>query len=277
MGRQRVTITLKNDLLKILDSTVDGEKIRNRSHAVEFLLAQSLLHRPVRVLILAGGKKVTFSRTLNEVPKALLPINGKPLLERTIERLRAGNLTDIVISLDQAGQRIRDYFRNGSRFGVNISYIIQQPGNRGTTGPLKQAQAEMNAGTFLLIYGDVLSDIDYSDLLKYHRSQVGTVATMALTSVEHVSMWGVARLIGSRIVAFEEKPKNPKTHSHLVNAGAYVMEPSIFKYLDLDAAKLEAGVLPRLAEEGKLGGYTFDGLWYDVSTPQAYEQVLKEL
>ena len=103
MNRQRVTITIKNDLLKILDSTIDGEKIRNRSHAVEFLLAQSLLHRPVRVLILAGGKKVTFSRLLSEVPKALLPVNDKPLLERTIERLKACNLTDIVISLGPGG------------------------------------------------------------------------------------------------------------------------------------------------------------------------------
>ena len=65
----------------------------------------------------------------------------------------------------------------------------------------------MNNGTFLLLYGDVLSDINYSDLLNYHRLQAGAVATMALTSVEHVSMWGVARLIGSKIVEFEEKPK----------------------------------------------------------------------
>jgi len=276
MSRKRITITIKGEILKQLDTIIDGRMVRNRSHAIEQLLAQSLMQKPIKALILAGGRGVNFSHLSADLPKALLPLNGKPLLEHTIEKLKANDIVNIVISTGAGGQRIKDYFRNGSRWGVNISYVEQQFGRKGTAQPVRQVQSEFSTGTFLLLYGDVLTDINYMDLLDYHRSQSGLAATMALTSVERVSMWGVARLVGSRIVEFEEKPKNPKTHSHLVNAGIYVAEPSIFRYIAPDAIKLESDVFPRLAEEGKLGGYAYDGAWYDVSTPQVYEKVLDE-
>ena len=110
------------------------------------------------------------------------------------------------------------------------------------------------------------TDINFSALLDFHSVRHNIVATMALASAENVSMWGVARLVGTRVTQFEEKPKVPKTQSHLVNAGIYVMEPTIFGYIKPEAAKLERDVLPRLAEEGKLAGYSFEGLWQDVST-----------
>jgi NDP-sugar pyrophosphorylase family protein len=276
MSRKRITITLKDEILRQLDAVVDGRTIRNRSHAVEQLLSQSLMQKPIKALILAGGKGVSFSHLSSEMPKALLPINGKPLLEHTLERLKTCNVTDIVISVGAGGQKIKDYFRNGSRWDLKITYLDQQSGRKGTAQPVRQAQELFSQGTFLMLYGDVLTDINYMDLLDFHRSQTALVATMALTSVERVSMWGVARLVGSRIVEFEEKPKNPKTHSHLVNAGIYVAEPSIFRFINPEAVKLESDVFPRLAEEGKLGGYAYDGAWFDVSDQQVYQKVLTE-
>jgi NDP-sugar pyrophosphorylase family protein len=271
MSRERVTITLKSELLKSLDERIDGEKVRNRSHAVELILSEALNRQPVKVLILAGGKGVIAPGSRTEVPKALLPLGGKPLLEHMIERLKRYRLTDIVISLSQASQSIKDYFRDGFRFGVNISYLEQPQGRKGTAQPLKQAQTLFSGGTFLLIYGDVVADIDILDFLEFHRSQKSLVGTMALTSVERVSMWGVARVVGSKIIQFEEKPQSPKTHSHLVNAGMYVMEPSIFRFLSPETLRLEKEIFPRLAEENKLGGYAFDGAWFDVSSPGAAE------
>jgi len=276
MARKRITITLKNELLKQLDDLVDGRLIRNRSHAIEEVLSGALAKKPIKALILAGGKGVAFSSLVSETPKALLLLDGKPLLEHTLLKLKSASITEVVISVGQHGQKIKDYFRNGSRWDMKISYLDQQPGKKGTAHPVKQAQAEF-LNTFLLLYGDVLADIDYNDLLDYHRSQTGLVSTMALTSVERVSMWGVARLVGSRIIQFEEKPKNPKTRSHLVNAGVYVAEPALFKFIQPEDSMLESGAMPRLAEEGKLGGYSFDGKWFDVSTAQAYQEVLKQL
>jgi len=276
MNRKRITITLKNELFKRLESMVDGGKIRSRSHAIEYLLSESLLKKPVKVLILAGGSGVNFPHLSGELPKAMLPLDGRPLLEYTIERLKQAGLTDITVSLGAHGRKISDHFRNGSRFGVQISYLQQLPGKSGTAQPIKQAQEYFGENIFLLLYGDVLAEINYLDLIEFHRSQMGLVCTMALTSVEKVSMWGVAKLVGSKIVEFEEKPRAPRTHSHLVNAGIYVLEPDIFKFIRSDILKLESGVFPRLAEESRLGGYIFEGSWYDVSTQEVYSEVLRK-
>ena len=276
MKRERITITLKPELLKVLDNTIDGHEVRNRSHAAELALSKALLKKPVKALILAGGKDIRLPQLGREMPKSLLPIQGRPLLEHTILRLKASGLDEIIISIGQSGQKIRDHFRNGSRFGVEISYLEQSQIKRGTAQPLYQAQAQLMDNNFLLIYGDVLANIDFGDFLEFHEQQKNLVATMALASVERVSMWGVARLVGSKVAEFQEKPKNPTTQSHLVNAGIYVMSPKIFEYLTPEMVKLESDLFPRLAEENRLGGYSFGGNWCDVSTPQAYQQALRD-
>lgn len=276
MSRIRLTITLKDTILKLLDELIDGQKIRNRSHAIEFLLSQSLVPKQTKVLILAGGEGVNFRPLTFEMPKSLIPVAGKPLLEHTIMSLRRHNLTDVTISLGYLGGKIKEYFGDGSRWGLQISYLEQSQKKGGTAQPVKQSGEHFGSGTFLLIYGDVLTDINFVELLEFHRSQKSAVATMALAPVERVSMWGVTKVMGNKIVEFEEKPDSPKTHSHLVNAGIYVMEPSIFKYINRDSIRLESDVFPRLADEGKLAAYPFEGKWYDVSTPEIYERVIKE-
>lgn len=276
MPRTRLTITLKDSILELLDAIVDGGKIRNRSHAIEFLLSQTLVPKQTKVLILAGGQGVSFRPLTYEVPKALIPVAGKPLLEHTIERLRRFNLTDVTISLGHLGEKIKDHFGDGSRFGLKISYLQQLGKKPGTAQPVKEAQEKFGSGAFIILYGDVLADIDLIEFLDFHRSQKGAVVTMALAPVERVSMWGVTKVVGNKIVEFEEKPEMPKTHSHLINSGIYTVEPSIFKYLNKDCIRLERDVFPRLANEGKMAAYPFDGAWYDVSTPEIYERVIKE-
>lgn len=274
--RKRITITLKSEVLKALDRKVDGEIIRNRSHAAETILAKTLLKKPAKALILAGGKEIRLTQLGRDMPKALLPVNGRPILEHIILQLKTSGVEEIIISIKQGGQKIRDHFRNGSRFGVDISYLEQEPANKGTAQPLKQAQARLMDGDFLLVYGDVLANIDFADFLEFHEHQKNLIATMALASVDRVSMWGAARLMGSKIVEFQEKPKTPFTQSHLVNAGMYVMSPKIFEYLTADMVKLESELFPRLAEENRLGGYSFGGSWCDVSSAQAYAQALRD-
>ena len=276
MSRERLTITLRNDLLKALDGEVDGERLRNRSHAIEYFLSRSLGLKTVKVLILAGGKPVFFESEKKSLPKAMVKIAGKPLLEQTLHRLKSAKLTEIYISLGEGGEIIEDYFGDGSKMGVSITYLHQKTGCKGNAQPVFQAKEFFNSG-FLLLYGDVLSDIDYGDFVEFHRSQKAAVCTMALTSTETVNMWGLARLQGNRVVEFEEKPKNPKTFSRLINAGLYLMEPEIFSLIGAKANKLESDVFPRLAEEGKLFGYPYEGLWLDISNSAAYKQATREL
>lgn len=276
MRRERLTITLKESLVRALDAMVDGSRVRNRSHAVETVLTEVLGSQQVKVLILAGGPGVRFRPLTYELPKAMIPIGGKPLLEHTLDRLRNAHFTDITISVGYLGEKIKTYFGDGSRWGLQLTYVDQKGGTPGTAQPLKQSGALSNSTPTLVIYGDVLADISYADLVDFHRSQHSSTATVALTSVEVVSEWGVARLSGSKITSFEEKPKRTATKSHLVNAGIFIVEPVFNKLIKDSAVRLEKDVFPRLAEDNRLFGYPFDGLWYDVSTPAIYAQVLKQ-
>ncbi|MDR3643061.1 MAG: sugar phosphate nucleotidyltransferase [Candidatus Doudnabacteria bacterium] len=286
MNRERLTITLRADLLKQLDGLIDGQRLRNRSHAIEYFLSRSLGAQNLKVLVLAGGKPVYFDSEKKALPKAMVKIAGKPLLEQTLLRLKASKFSEVIISIGEGGENIENYFGDGSRFGISITYLYQkelsgrhEPGRymSGNAQPLLQAREILAGGPFLLLYGDVLSDVDFGDLVEFHRAQKSSVCTMALTSAESVNMWGLARLQGNRVVEFEEKPKNPKTFSRLVNAGVYMAEPEIFSFISQKCQKLESDVFPRLAEEGKLFGYPYEGLWLDISNSAAYRQAVKEL
>jgi NDP-sugar pyrophosphorylase family protein len=279
MNRERLTITLRSDLLKSLDSTIDGERLRNRSHAIEYYLSRTLGLKAVKVLILAGGQPVYFESEKKALPKAMVKIAGKPLLEQTLQRLKAAKLTEVYISIGEGGETIEQYFGDGSHMGINIIYLRQAKGSQGNAQPVLQAKDYFHS-PFLLLYGDVLSDIDYGDFVEFHRGQKTAVATMALSSLstkDAVSMWGVAKLQGNKVIEFEEKPENPKTSSRLINAGLYLVEPEFFSYITPKAGKLESDVFPRLAEEGKLFGYPYEGLWLDISNSAAYKQALKEI
>jgi NDP-sugar pyrophosphorylase family protein len=274
MAKQRLTITLDSELLKRLDNIIDGSKIRNRSHAIEFLLSSSLVPKKTKVLILAGGEGVKFRPLTYELPKSLIPIQGKPLLEHTLESLRDQGFSDIYISIGHLGEKIRDYFGDGSRFGINIRYLEQKSSKRGTAQPVLLAKSYLGSSPFLIIYGDVLTKLNFFDLVEFHNTHKG-VATVALASVEKTSMWGVATIQGNRIVNFVEKPKIG-TKSHLINAGIYVLDPKVFKYISPDSVRLERDLFPRLAAEGRLYAYPSEADWFDVSTPEVYAEVIKE-
>jgi NDP-sugar pyrophosphorylase family protein len=276
MNRERLTITLRSDLIKALDAEIDGENLRNRSHAIEYFLSRALGLKSVKVLILAGGKPVHFDSEKKTLPKAMVKIAGKPLLEHTLQKLKAAKLNEIYISVSENDTAIEEYFGNGSNMGISLKYIRQNKNTSGNAQPLLQAKEYLN-DDFLLLYGDVLSDIDYLDFIEFHQSQKTAACTMALSSSDSVSMWGLAQLQGNKIVDFEEKPKNPKTFSRLINAGIYLMHPDIFNFLRQESKKLESEVFPRLAQEGKLSGYAFEGLWMDISNSAAYKQALKQV
>jgi mannose-1-phosphate guanylyltransferase/phosphomannomutase len=276
MSRERLTITLQEDVLEALDATIDGQRLRNRSHAIEYYLAKALGKKALKVLILAGGKPVYFESEKKSLPKAMVKIAGKPLLEHTLLKLKNAKFSEVIISIAEGGESIKEHFGDGHNFGLHISYLHQHSKILGTAQALMQAKESLGSGNFLLLYGDVLSDVDFTDMIQFHSQNKPSVCTMALTSTESVNMWGLVKMLGSRVVDFEEKPQNPKTFSRLVNAGIYVMENEIFSLLN-NAKKLESDVFPRLAQEGKLYGYLHEGMWLDVSNSAAYKQAVKEV
>jgi len=274
MERERLTITLRSDLVDLLDSRIDGYRLRNRSHAIEYYLSRELGGKLSRAVILCGGNGVQLRPFTYELPKALIPVKGRPLLEHTIDMLRDQGIRDIVLTVDYLGDKIEQHFGDGAKFGVKIQYVqLKKPA--GTAGSLSAVENVIGTQPFLLLYGDVLASIDYQELIEFHANHKKLV-TMAVTSHADPSAAGAVSLRGSKVVSFTEKPKTAG-HSRLISAGIFVMEPAIFATLvATKPASLEEMVFPQLVDKGEIVGFVFDAPWYDITTPESYERVLKE-
>jgi len=272
--RERVTFTLDNGILELVDKTIDGFKIKNRSHAVELLLKKALkANIPKKVVILAGGKGTRLRPLTYEVPKALLPIHGKTLTEHLFDLFKKYEIKDMLISVGYLKEKIMEYVADGVRFGVDVGYI-EEDKPLGTAGPVKLARHKLN-DTFIVTNGDELKDIDLEEMYKLHKEN-NALVTIALTTVDDPSEYGVARLAGSKILEFVEKPKKGKSPSNLINSGLYIVEPEVINMIPDGKAMFEKDVFPKLAEKGKLFGYPFSGQWFDTGNMDRYEKAIKE-
>jgi len=276
--RERITITIRKDLLHALDSTVDRQRIRNRSHALEMLLSRTLDTETKQAVILASGEGVKMRPFTYEIPKPLIPVNGRPLLEYTIDLLRQHEIKNIIITVSHLGDRIQEHFGDGSKFGVSIQYVHEEKPT-GTGGALMSTQKYLDDAPFLMFYGDVLLDLDVTEFLQAHQNVKAATGTITLTSVADPSAYGAVKLRGTRVVEFSEKPPVSSDVSRLVFAGIAAFDQTVFDFLPQrrrGKISLEKDIFPKLIDEGRLYGYPFEGQWFDVSTPKAYESVLKE-
>lgn len=275
MDRIPFSITMKKDLLKKVDTLVDGTRIRNRSHALEYIVSTHFRPKIKKALILAGGEGVKMRPFTYELPKTMLPVKGKPILEYIIELLRDEDIRDIHVAIGYLGNKIKNHFGDGSKFGVRLTYLEEKK-NLGTGGAIKSALPKMNGDPFLMIWGDELIDIDLGDLIEFHLENM-PIMTIALTSVSDPTEYGAVRLHRDMIVEHTEKPKKTKAVSHLVSAGVHIVDPKIATYLPKEKVfTLEQAVIPRLISEGKIRGYLFEGQWFDVGTPEIYQRAIRE-
>lgn len=272
MDRDRLTITLRTDLLKRLDEIIDGVKIRNRSHAIEFLLSESLAPRITQAVILAGGRGVSMRPLTYEVPKPLIPVGGKPLIEYTIEMLREAGVREIILAVGHLGDKLKEAVGNGSKYGVTITYS-EESKPLGTAGALKKASVFFQNRPFIVVNGDVLTELKIAELIAFHQEDVYS-ATMALSTEPNTKGYGVALLRGEKIVKFLKQDRKQTTQ--LINAGVYVMNADVLKYIPKTGAPHLEDVFEKLSQDGKLAGFPFDGKWFEVSTPENYERAIKE-
>ncbi|MBC7073889.1 NTP transferase domain-containing protein [Candidatus Parcubacteria bacterium] len=270
----RITVTLDPQTVERIDKLIDGEKIRSRSHAIEFFLSQNLKPKIEQAVILAGGKGVRWRPLTYQIPKALIPIKGKPILEIIIESLKNYSIKKIFVVIGTLGEKIKEYFGDGKKLGVKI-YYVQDKKQKGTAPALKSVENFIKKETFLLWYVDELAEIDLSDFVNFHFEHKG-IATMAISSISDPKGYGIVKMKGPKIVEFTEKPKKEKIKSYLVNAGIFVFEPEIFNYILPSTLSLEKEVFPKLVKEKKLFGYFFGGKWFDIGIPENYLKALKE-
>ncbi|MFH1332438.1 MAG: nucleotidyltransferase family protein [archaeon] len=221
-------------------------------------------------VIIAGGEGVRLRPLTLHTPKALIDINGKTLTEHVLDILAKYKVGNVVLGLGYLAGKVRDYFGDGSRFNFNISYTVEEK-PMGTAGPL--ILLPKFDSTFFMINGDNLFDLDLSDMYAFHKKNNAT-ATIALTSVEDTSQFGVVAMDGCKILKFVEKPKFEEAPSNLISSGYYILEPEICDMVKGKSfAMLEKDVFPKLASEGKLFGYKCDGLWFDTGTFERLESI----
>ena len=268
--RERITITVKSGLLAALDRMIDGTEIRNRSHAFEYLLTKHFFPQKTKVLILAGGEGILLKELNYQIPKSLVPIQGKPLLEYSLKRFARDNFKEVLIAGGKGTLELKKCFGEGDNLGIKIEYLKDK--DQGTALALGLAKKKLEGRTFFLTNGDILTKLNYLKLLEFHESHKG-VATMALTYVDDIDQWGVAAMEGNKIVAFDEKPKKRTHKSRLANAGVYIFDADIFKYLTPKMKSLEKDLLPELVSKGELYGYPFNEKWYDIGKPGIYAKV----
>lgn len=214
-------------------------------------------------IIMAGGLGSRLMPYTKDCPKPMLLVQGKPILERIIMKAKTHGFNNFIISVNYLGHMIEGYFGNGSKFGVNISYIAEK--NRlGTIGALSMSR-DILKGTFIVANGDVITDINYSQMMDFHVSN-DSMATIAVRLHEIQNPYGVVHMDGNALVGFEEKP----VYRSYINTGVYVLNSEALGLLNeaefCDAPTLLSRVLQKYPQKSCV--YVTDENWLDVGRPE---------
>ena len=223
----------------------------------------------MKAVILAAGKGKRLGEVTRNIPKPMIKINGKPILERNILMCKRAGIKDIFINLHYLPQKIKDYFHDGSKFGVNIHYHYE-PTILGTAGATLSFIDKLYDEPFFVIYGDNYTEFDLSTFWRFHVHALSEF-TIALHWRKDISQSGVAELAkNGRILRFVEKPQTGTIDSHWVNAGIYLIEPIILnemkknRYYDFGH-----DVIPLLIASGfNIYGYKMKKRVIAVDTPE---------
>ena len=208
-----------------------------------------------------------------ETPKQMLPLVGLPMIECVFESLARHGVTDAVLSLGYLPDRFTAAYPSNRVAGLNVTYAVE-PEPLDTAGAIRFAATHAGVdSTFLVVNGDVLTDLDITRLLDFHRTS-GAEATIALHPVEDPSRFGVVPTTPEgRVIAFVEKPPRDEAPTNLINAGTYIFEPSVIERIAPNGrVSVERETFPALAKAGALFAMADDAYWLDTGTPQTYIQ-----
>lgn len=225
----------------------------------------------MKAVILAGGKGTRLKPYTTNFPKPLMPIGDRPILELVINRLRDADIKDIVITTGHLGELIVSFFQNGEKLRVNITYSKEDT-PLGTAGPLNLAKEQLT-DTFLVMNGDVISNIDFSQLIEFHKKRCD-IATVALSRRKVNIDYGVVEITGENIFSeWNEKP----SFEYLVSMGIYVFEPAALKSLPKEGFFNLPDFIKRLhIDEEKISCFIHDGYWLDIGRPEDYERACRD-
>lgn len=224
----------------------------------------------MKAVIMAGGFGTRLRPLTSYIPKPMVPMLNRPMMEHIVRLLRSHSITDIIVTLFHQPDAIIDYFQDGSRFGVHLQYIRAEA-DYGTAGSVRNASDFLHE-RFLVISGDVLTDFNLTKALDFHLDRRAKVTIVLYHSANPLQYGVVITRDDGKIVRFVEKPTWGEVFSDTINTGIYIIEPEI---LDLVPRKQEfdfsKNLFPLLLEkEEDLFGYTAEGYWRDVGNLTEY-------
>jgi len=227
----------------------------------------------LKAMILAAGVGSRLDPLTRAIPKPMVPVVNRPVIEHIVLDLKKHGFTDILVNLHYLGDVIQQGLGDGARLGVRISYAPEDK-LWGDAGSVKRSQAFFEDETFLVVGGDDISDIDLSGLMALHREK-NAASTIATTVVDDPSQFGIVVTDeDGRITRFLEKPKGGDVFSDTANTGVYVFEPDVFDLIPPDTFwGFGHNVFPSLLAEGRpLYGFATTAYWKDVGNLQVYRQ-----
>ena len=226
----------------------------------------------MKAVILAGGKGTRLKPYTTVFPKPLMPIGDKPILEIVIGQLKSHGFDEAIITVGHLAELIMTFFNDGNKYDVKIKYSREDK-PLGTAGGLGLLKQELNE-TFLMMNGDVLTSLNYSDLVNYHK-RTKSIATIALNKREVDIDFGVVELDNDNsIVGYKEKPKI----DYLVSMGVYVFDPKVLEYIKPNEYLDFPDLIKKLISNGEtVKGYIYDGYWLDIGRPDDYERANREI
>ena len=227
----------------------------------------------MKALVLAAGLGTRLGPLAHHVPKPMLPIGGKPLLEHILELLRRHNIADVALNLHHQPDAILRHFGSGEAWGVRLRYSYEAS-LLGSAGTALRQLAWVYPDPFVVYYGDVYSDVNLTGLIERHRSG-GAVATIIVHPVDDPTQRGIVEFDQDGYVRrFVEKPAADQVFSRWANSGIYVLQPEVLRYVSDIPSDFGLDIFPRLLEAGqRIQVYPApDGTVIDIGTPENYER-----
>jgi mannose-1-phosphate guanylyltransferase len=225
----------------------------------------------VKAVVLVGGEGTRLRPLTFTTPKQLLPVAGRPMIERVVDHLARHGIDEAVLSMGYQPDAFLRAYPDGCCAGVKLTYATE-PEPLDTAGGIAFAARRAGiAETFVAVNGDVLTELDLTALVNFHHTRAGA-ATIALTPVDDPSRFGVVVTEGAgRVLAFIEKPPRGEAPTNLINAGTYVLEPSVLDRIPSGRrASVEREVFPSLVSDGALFALASEATWVDAGTPATY-------
>ena len=227
----------------------------------------------MRAVLMAGGSGTRLRPLTCDLPKPMVPVLNRPIAEHIINLLKRHNITEVIATLYYLPDVMRDYFQDGSDFGVQMTYAVEEEQPLGTAGCVKNIQQWLD-GTFITMSGDAITDFDLQAAIAFHHEKKSK-ATLILTRVPNPVEFGVVITDpDGRINRFLEKPSLSEIFSDTVNTGTYILEPEVLDYLrENQESDFSKDLFPLLLEkEEPMYGYVAEGYWCDVGHLEAYRE-----